>query len=280
MNVDLNSYNLQYINDYPEKYAKEAKISKLAKLIKIAKETYYNTGNPILTDAVYDIIEDILRERSPNNKVLKVGAPIPTKEKVKLPYWMGSMDKLKPNTGKVSKWAVKYQGPYFISEKLDGISALLHVDSKSDIKFYTRGNGTYGQNITHLLKYVKVPLKTLKRVGEIAIRGELIISKKTFQDKYANDNSNARSMVSGLANSKTINPVIAQDIDFVVYEIIYPKDKLASKQFEILNKLGFNVAQNTQLCGLNKFSYSIDFFFLQGGPTILSRNNPRDAQQS
>ena len=124
MNYKLNSelkdklkkYNLTSISQNPEHYAANASIPKLANLIKIANIYYYNTGNAILTDQVYDIIRDILQERSPNNKVLKqIGAPIQDKEKVKLPYWMGSMDKIKPNTGKIVKWTQKYKGPYFIS---------------------------------------------------------------------------------------------------------------------------------------------------------------------
>ena len=83
------------------------------------------------------------------------------------------MDKIKPNTGKIIKWTQKYNGPYFISEKLDGISALLVYDANSQPKLYTRGNGEYGQNITQLLRYIKVPI--IKNTESMAVRGELII---------------------------------------------------------------------------------------------------------
>ena len=246
----LKKYNLTSISRNPEHYAANVSIPKLANLIKIANIYYYNTGNAILTDQVYDIIRDILQERSPNNKVLKqIGAPIQDKEKVKLPYWMGSMDKIKPNTGKIVKWTQKYKGPYFISEKLDGISALLIYDVNSDPTLYTRGNGEYGQNITQLLRYIKVPNIRINK--SMAIRGELIIPKKVFETKYAKDFSNARSMVSGIANSKRINVSICKDIELVVYEIIHPYGYLPSQQFELLSKYKFRVAQHQMLTEVN-----------------------------
>ena len=51
------------------------------------------------------------------------------KNKVKLPYELWSMDKIKPTTDELDKWTKKYKGPYVISAKLDGISAL-YVNDK------------------------------------------------------------------------------------------------------------------------------------------------------
>ena len=46
----------------------------------------------------FDFIKDILTERSPKNKVLtQIGAPVQEKEKIKLPFHMGSLDKIKPD---------------------------------------------------------------------------------------------------------------------------------------------------------------------------------------
>ena len=249
----LKSYNLVEISNQPEQYAKAESITKLAQLIWIANQLYYNTGEPILSDYVYDILRDTLQERSPKHPVLKqIGAPVAEKEKVKLPYWMGSMDKIKPDTGSVPRWIAKYKGPYFISEKLDGISALLvfnHTNEK--INLYTRGNGTYGQNITHLLKYIKFSEPNMKnqigtQIGnqKIAVRGELIMTKDVYQKKYAKDNSNARSLVSGLVNSKTLKPNALKDVQLVMYEVIYPSSLIASQQFQTLEKIGFKVAQH------------------------------------
>ena len=72
----------------------------------------------------------------------------------------------------------KYKGNYVISYKLDGISALLYKNN-NNIYLYTRGDGKEGQDISHLLKYLK--LNTSKLNNNDAIRGELIISKENFK---------------------------------------------------------------------------------------------------
>ena len=64
-------------------------------MIKFANDAYYN-HEAVITDNQYDIIKEYLESKSPNHKVLdEIGAPVEHK-KVKLPYEMWSMDKIKP----------------------------------------------------------------------------------------------------------------------------------------------------------------------------------------
>ena len=68
------------------------------------------------------------------------------------------------------------------------MSFLMTIDfnNQSEIKLYTRGDGTYGQDVTSLLKYVKYPsLKKLIETKEeqYVFRGELIISRKKYDEK-------------------------------------------------------------------------------------------------
>ena len=67
-------------------------------------------------------------------------------------------------------------------------------------KLYTRGNGEVGQDISHMIPYIKQLKPLLDK--KIAIRGELLLSKKIFQDKYAKKFANARNLVSGIVNQK------------------------------------------------------------------------------
>ena len=76
------------------------------------------------------------------------------KTKVKLPYEMWSMDKIKPSTDAVEKWKKKYTGPYVVSAKLDGISALYVSEDGKAPKLYTRGNGKEGQDISQMIPYL------------------------------------------------------------------------------------------------------------------------------
>ena len=69
---------------------------------------------------------DFLKLKNPKSKVLKeIGAPIKSKNKVTLPYYMGSMDKIKPPSNKLEVFKNKYKGIYILTDKLDGVSGLL-----------------------------------------------------------------------------------------------------------------------------------------------------------
>ena len=73
----------------------------LESVIKYAVDKFFNTKNPVIEDAVYDILVDFLTSKFPKSKVLKtVGAELKSKDKVKLDYWLGSMDKIKPSDTK------------------------------------------------------------------------------------------------------------------------------------------------------------------------------------
>lgn len=209
--------------------------------ITVANESYYNTGESLISDQVYDILVERLKKIKPTSKVLKqVGAPVRGK-KVKLPYWLGSMDKIKSDEKLLDNWMSVYKGPYVISDKLDGISCLM-VYSGGKISLYTRGDGEYGQDISHLSKLCNMSIdKLVKSKQGVAIRGELVMPKKSFK-KYQKEMSNARNMVAGIVNSKpeSVNKKYAADVDFVAYEVIEPWIK-PSKQMKLLKKWGLNV---------------------------------------
>ena len=232
-------------------------VEELEEIIEYAADKYYNTPNSVISDSLYDILIDFLKMNNPKSKILKnIGAKIKSKNKVKLDYWLGSMNKIKPNTNQLSNWIKKYKNHYNLSDKLDGISALLIYD-KNDIKMFTRGTASEGMNITHLIKYLKLPnfdfinkyCKKNKIIGDnnlIAFRGELIIKEEIFNKKWSNKLKNGRNSVAGLVNSKNINPDLAMDTDLVIYEIIdpfYPIDK----QFEIISDIGFKTVFNKNI---------------------------------
>lgn len=236
--------------------------SKYANLIKKANDAYYN-NSPLMTDNEFDIIKEYFESKYPDNPVLKnIGAPI-TKNKVLLPYNMPSMDKIKPDTDALSKWMKKYTGDYVLSCKLDGVSGMYSTENNKE-ELYTRGDGKIGQNITHLLSVLNLP-----KVKDIVVRGEFIIKKEVFNEKYKSKFSNSRNLVSGIINSKSIDKKI-KDMDFVAYEIIKPVLN-PSDQMKLLEKLGFKTVRNAVFVSLtnellsqmlidwrNNYEYEID----------------------
>lgn len=222
------------------------KTDEIAQLIQKANYEYHTVGKPIFTDDIYDIIKEYLKKKDPNNPILKsVGAVVPDdKRKVKLPYYLGSLDKIKTDEKLIQSWANKHKGTYIVSDKLDGISALICIDidekkDKHTVKMYSRGDGTIGQDISHLLPFIKNIPTTFKDVKyHIAIRGELLLSKNDFEKNLDKKGANARNTVAGIVNAKMPDLNIAKHIQFVAYELITPSI-LPSEQYQFLEKIGF-----------------------------------------
>jgi NAD-dependent DNA ligase len=210
----------------------------LSEMVVLTNELYRNQ-EPILTDNQFDILEDFIRNKFHDNNVIKqIGAPIPVgKNKATLPYEMWSMDKIKPDTKALDNWKAKYGGPYVLSCKLDGVSGLYTTEGDHP-KLYTRGDGKVGQDISHLIPHLNLPSKKKGENGFV-IRGEFIIPKMVFENKYKKDFANARNLVSGIVNQKTIDEK-AKDIHFVAYEVIVPTMK-PSDQFDYLKKLDIEI---------------------------------------
>jgi NAD-dependent DNA ligase len=236
--------------------------NQLSSILREANKAYYNE-DPLMTDNEYDIVKDFVDIKYPNNQVvLEIGAPV-ERNKVTLPYLMGSMDKIKPDTTALSNWTKKYKGPYVLSCKLDGVSGLYTTEGKSP-KLYTRGDGKVGQDISHLIPYLRLP-----KTKNIVIRGEFIIPKSLFETKYKTKFANPRNMVAGIVNHKTINDTI-NDLHFVAYEVIIPNVKPSEQMsllstfdvevvmYEVKNEISNELLSTTLVQWRQNYLYEID----------------------
>ena len=232
-----------------EEYFENLSLESLIDYKRKCDEKYYNNvdgDNDCVADDVYDILEEVIRKKSyvkdSKAAITTVGAKTKTNQ-IKLPFYMGSMNKLK-TPKEIMKWTNKYStAPCIIQEKLDGVSCLVLYDNDCSISLFTRGDGTIGSNISHLVPFLS---SLPKFKSSLVIRGELIMSKEIFNSKYSSSYSNSRNLVSGIVNSTiNIKEDIANDIDFVAYEIIDDYNVLKpSEQLEKLRNVGFEVAQN------------------------------------
>jgi DNA ligase (NAD+) len=239
----------------PFTYANKISVSKLVNILKSLSHEYYNTQTSPISDDIYDILKNVLATRDPNNKFLKeIGAPI-SKDKVKLPCFMASLDKIKPDTSALDSWKTKYTGPYVLTDKLDGVSALLVISSNNNNKkLYTRGDGEYGQDISHLIEHINIfknvkNIQNIQNIQNIIIRGELIISKENFKNMETTM-KNARNAVAGLVNSKEFSIKIAKATDFVAYSIVVPR-YTQIEELKKLEQLGFRVVTNIVKTDIN-----------------------------
>ena len=248
MEIEFIKGGIDYLSSLPKKT--------LIKFYKKANHDYYNKGEPILSDFQYDILMDYIKEKYP--KEIEIGSVITGRKKVPLPFFMGSMNKIKSDDKVINNWTLKYQGPYLISTKLDGISGLYDTLSNGERKLYTRGNGKEGQDISYLLPYLKIP-----DIQNIVVRGEFIIKKEYKIEK-------ARNVVSGIISSKELHPKKLEMIDFIPYELISP-EKTPGEQFKFLsehfrsivlykeiNEINSNILSSILLEWRNTYSYDID----------------------
>jgi NAD-dependent DNA ligase len=216
----------------------------LAAMIEAANHAFHTVGAPVMTDAEYDILTRYTEERFPTSQALQaVGAVPVAKNKVRLPYEMASMDKIKPDTAALVQWKAKYRGPYVLSSKLDGVSGMYTVDEAGAARLYTRGDGKVGQDITYLIPYLRLPKGNPSFATGIAMRGEFVFKKAVFATKYASTYANARNLVAGLVNGKTVDDRI-RDLDFVVYEVIQPANLTPSQQMSWIRDHGFLTVTN------------------------------------
>ena len=208
----------------------------LSEMLVLANDIYYNTNNAIMSDNEYDIVKEYTAKKYPKIEVVDlIGAPV-KKNKVTLPYEMPSMDKIKPDSNALSNWMNKYKGPYVLSCKLDGVSGMYSTEG-AEPKLYTRGDGKVGQDISHLLSVLNLP-----KEPNLVVRGEFIIPKQVFEEKYKSVFANPRNLVSGIINSKTIDEK-SKDLHFVTYEIIQPQ-MTPQKQMQKLLDLKHEVVLN------------------------------------
>lgn len=181
----------------------------------------YESGKPVISDDEYDYLFG-------NNATAMMP---PVGQVVALPMWMGSLNKVK-TPQEFNIWLKKIRNVteyVVVSPKLDGVAALMSADH-----MYSRGSGNIGSSLDRLLPFVKKNYNNpLDAAKDDYIRGELIIDKTSFNDKYASTFKNARNFIAGQISKINISTNILRDISFVPYEWIdssfmnkYPSEQL------------------------------------------------------
>ena len=223
-------------------------LEELTAMLQEAIDNYYISDlkeNSLLTDNEYDILREHILKKDPTNALANDQQTqiADNTSKVKLPYEMWSMDKIKPDTNALTKFKEKFKGPYVISAKVDGVSALYSTESGTP-NLYKKGDGKYGFLINHIIPYLKLPTEK-----NITLRGELIIKEETFEQKYKDKFANSRNFISGIVNRKKLTQAekeILKDIDFVAYEVIMPQNLKPSEQYNKLVELNTIAVKNIQ----------------------------------
>ena len=169
-----------------------------------AKEAYYN-GTEIITDFEFDILE---KELGLENKS-EIGTKHNPSYTVKHPFIMGSISKVQIHKNKegIIEWKKYFDEAYdffnnnkvIITPKFDGCSFEVDVDNNTIDSISSRGDGFWGKDLmNHLSGFI--PTEYVKLGGHYTLRGEVLVKKQIFLNKYAERFTNPRSFVSGVLN--------------------------------------------------------------------------------
>lgn len=194
----------------------------------------YRLGNPIISDREYDQLIEELELLSPNDELLsKVGHSITDESrKSKLPIEMASMNKIK-SMDDIKDWCrlknIQTHNFVIITPKYDGLSLCVN---ESTSEAWTRGDGTTGQKSNE--HYALIGNHLTKPTFSFTY-GEVMMSKKTFLEKYSNDFANPRNLVAGLLNSKEATQALT-DCSYIKYGAIQSKNTFQSKK-QIIDEL-------------------------------------------
>lgn len=239
-------YDWSALNSEPVVYIQSEglKISDISKILDMADTAYHN-GESIIDDVHYDVIVGLYEEMTGKPRE-RIGAEVVAGKRVTLPIHMGSMTKVKPDTSKLKNWIKKYKGPYVLSDKLDGISIMLHYENgETTPKIYTRGNGRVGSDASALAKYMKFPQITTDT--PIYIRGELLISKSDwdfYKKNYKNPRNAVSGLVGGLVSAKRIKPKFLKRLHFLVFDVTREPGMKSSDGLKWAKSKGFRVVQH------------------------------------
>lgn len=179
------------------------KFKKSIDTLKKASDAYYN-NTPIMTDEEFDKLYEELKLKYPKDDYFKkVGAPTKS-ESVKLPFEMGSLNKINPYS---AEDFIDGKSQYLVTPKFDGLTMQLVYKDGVLKEAYTRGDGIKGQPILNRalnIGGVVHKLPTTKK-GIVEVEGEIIIYKSVFKKFYGNDYSHPRNFCVG-----TIRPSVTE----------------------------------------------------------------------
>lgn len=233
----------------PFLYHKDTVMDRLSYLrdkIKKAKQAYYYGGNPIMTDAEYDVLERELRQFNPNDPLLLMtGAPVPPDhilERAEHSFFMHSLDNA-ADYAEFAVWYFKYRGQMHLSLKGDGGSAAAYYQDGELISVVSRGDGWVGENITsNAVNFKNLPTVVGHNFTG-CVRFEAILTKEDWAIADPSMASNPRNVGNGIMGRKdgyNSHLISAFALDTFTDQIEFSS---YSDKFEYMANLGFTPIQ-------------------------------------
>jgi DNA ligase (NAD+) len=245
----------------------------MVSILNEAAEAYYNTGNPIMSDEMYDMRLEDLRQMEEeigfsfsNSPTHKVGAKVLTElNEVAHTSPMLSLDKCH-NVNELLKFINNKET--IASIKLDGLTCRLTYENGVLVRAETRGNGIAGSDITeHVKQFLNIPMK-INKDNTYILDGEAIILDEDFAEINQNgEYKNSRNLASGTLSVLDTSLVAKRRMRFYGWNAVEGgsnslKDNLAEAKL-----LGFDIvphwfnSNNSYALNPDNLQSNIDYVF-------------------
>jgi DNA ligase (NAD+) len=241
----------------------EKRIEELTNIINKASYEYYTLDKPTLTDQEYDrYMEELInlekkhpnlvREDSPTKRV--GGKVLDSFSKVTHEKEMLSLSNAFNNeevmdfVNKIEK--IIPNSKYTCELKIDGLSISLIYENGKLLRAVTRGDGLIGEDVTENVKTIKTIPLTISNKDKLEIRGEIYMSKDTFNklnEGRIEPFANPRNAAAGSLRQLDSKITASRNLECFVYYLDGINEDSHYKKLEYLTQLGFKVNPNNRL---------------------------------
>ncbi len=218
------------------------KIEQLREVLNEHNYNYYVLDHPIIPDYEYDqMLRQLeeLEEKYPDSITLdsptqRVGGEaadsfdqVVHRVALKSLQDVFSPEEIEEFNGKIRE-RVNNIG-YLVEPKVDGLSVALEYENGLFIRGATRGDGEIGEDVTENLRTIKsIPLKIESAPASLIVRGEVYMSKNTFERLNEEREIKGESLFANPRNAaagslRQLDPKIAASrrLDFIAFNIQY-----------------------------------------------------------
>lgn len=226
---------------------------------------YYDEDAPTISDFEYDKLihrlDDLEKQypqyRTADSPTQHVGGKVsdkfkPVHHEVPLESLMDvfSYDELFSFGSRVDA-AIPQAHSFDVEPKIDGLSIALEYINGEFVRGATRGDGQTGEDVTENLRTIRSLPKTLEKCPErLIVRGEVYMSKKTFEELNRLREINGESLFANPRNAaagslRQLDPKVAAErkLDVIVYNIQLSTKSFSShvETLDALRDMGFEV---------------------------------------
>lgn len=258
-----------------DKEEAEKRILKLRELINDYRYHYHVLDESIMSEAAADSLKhelsqleakypELITPDSPTQRV--AGKPLDKFTKVRHEKRMISLADVFSEE-EVREWIARNEKlvsggkieEFFTDIKMDGLACALKYRDGIFYQAVTRGDGFVGEDVTQNVKTIQnVPLK-IDELGEVEVRGEIVIFKKDFErinEKQRKNGeaefANPRNLAAGSIRQLDPRVAASRPLRFVAYDLVTPDLPTWHDAYEKLREMKFQTSGEDKVFSTNE----------------------------